>query len=459
MHFCCVPNCRNRSDQQSHLSFFHLPLKDKCLLKQWVCLIRRKDLPLHEHTRICSEHFVNAAGRRLRAGEVPSLQLPISSTTVSGRAIRRRSPKERPFVSMSNCSTQDGINNDFPPYSDTATQTDLDVSKLEKALSQLRKDKETLQLQVMNVRFRLANIAGDDSKIAFHTGFPSYDSLKAFYNFLGPAVNNLCYSYKNNEDDSDAKQKRCRPRSLPPLEEFFLTMVRLRLGLMEQDLAYRFGISQPTVSRIISTWINFIYLRLKELPLWPPKDLLHGNMPQKFKECYPTTRVIIDATEIYIEQPELPELQQMTFSNYKNDNTFKGIVGISPDGVVIFVSSLFPGCISDKELTRRCGILDLLEAGDSVMADRGFDINEDLILRGVGLNIPPFMRGKGQLSETEVVTTRRIASLRIHVERAMGRIKSYHIFDRALPATMTNIADRIFYVCCVLTNFQPPLCK
>ena len=202
-----------------------------------------------------------------------------------------------------------------------------------------------------------------------------------------------------------------------------------------------------------------MYVKLKEIPLWPPRKLLLSNMPKQFKEYYPTTRVILDATEIYVEQPDLPELQQMTFSNYKNDNTFKGIVGISPDGVVIFVSPLFPGCISDKDLTRRCGILDILEPGDSVMADRGFDIEEDLILRGVGLNIPPFMRGKKQLSENEVVTTRRIASLRIHVERAMGRIKNYHIFDRALPATMTTIADRIFFVCCMLTNFQSPLCK
>ena len=202
-----------------------------------------------------------------------------------------------------------------------------------------------------------------------------------------------------------------------------------------------------------------MYVKLKEIPLWPPRKLLLSNMPKQFKEYYPTTRVILDATEIYVEQPDLPELQQMTFSNYKNDNTFKGIVGISPDGVVIFVSPLFPGCISDKDLTRRCGILDILEPGDSVMADRGFDIEEDLILRGVSLNIPPFMRGKKQLSENEVVTTRHIASLRIHVERAMGRIKNYHIFDRALPATMTTIADRIFFVCCVLTNFQSPLCK
>ena len=130
---------------------------------------------------------------------------------------------------------------------------------------------------------------------------------------------------------------------------------------------------------------------------------------------------------MYIDQPKLPELQQMTFSNYKNSNTFKVLVGISPDGVITFVSALYPGSISDKELTRRSGIMDLLEPGDSVKADRGFDIEDDLILRGVHLNIPPFLRGKEQFSEKELVLTRRIASLRIHVERAMEQIKNFHI--------------------------------
>ena len=111
------------------------------------------------------------------------------------------------------------------------------------------------------------------------------------------------------------------------------------------------------------------------------------------------------------------------------------------------MSKLFAGSISDKELTKRSGLLDLLERGDSVMADRGFDIEEDLITRGVRLNIPPFLRGKEQFDEDEIITTKRIASLRIHVERAMERIKKFHIFDRVLPASLTDIADRLFYVC------------
>ena len=59
--------------------------------------------------------------------------------------------------------------------------------------------------------------------------------------------------------------------------------------------------------------------------------------------------------------------------------------------MVTFISDLYPGSISDKELTRRSGLLELLEPGDSVIADRGFDIEEDLALVGVRLNIPPFL--------------------------------------------------------------------
>ena len=172
-------------------------------------------------------------------------------------------------------------------------------------------------------------------------------------------------------------------------------------------------------------------------------------MPKCFKDLYPTTRVIIDATEVYIEKPSLLNLQYITFSNYKNNNTFKGLIGISPSGAITFVSSLFSVSISDKELTRQSGILALLEKGDSLLADRGFDIKADLILLGVELNIPLFLKGKSKLSEKEMVETRCITSVRIHVERAMEHIKNYHIFDKDIPSPLTNLADQIFCMFCI----------
>ena len=106
---------------------------------------------------------------------------------------------------------------------------------------------------------------------------------------------------------------------------------------------------------------------------------------------------------------------------------------------------------------RESGLHDLLETRDHVMADRGFDIEDDLYARGVKLNIPPFLCGKVQLDCSELIETRQIASLRIHVERAIERIKNFHFFDHVIPASQACIADQAFFVCVVLSNFCGPL--
>uniref|UniRef100_A0A1X7UUU6 DDE Tnp4 domain-containing protein n=1 Tax=Amphimedon queenslandica TaxID=400682 RepID=A0A1X7UUU6_AMPQE len=123
----------------------------------------------------------------------------------------------------------------------------------------------------------------------------------------------------------------------------------------------------------------------------------------------------------------------MTFSNYKNHNTYNVLTGISPIGVVTFVSKLFPGAISDKQFTLKSGLLELLERVDSVMADHGFDIQDQLMPLCVTLIIPAFSKAKVQLSNEELIETCRIATSRIHVERAMERMKNYHILERNIP--------------------------
>ena len=45
-----------------------------------------------------------------------------------------------------------------------------------------------------------------------------------------------------------------------------------------------------------------------------------------------------------------------------------------------------------------------------------------------------------------MIETRRIASAHIDVERAIERIKNFHIFDKALPSSLTDLSNQIFYV-------------
>ena len=70
--------------------------------------------------------------------------------------------------------------------------------------------------------------------------------------------------------------------------------------------------------------------------------------------------------------------------------------------------------------------MEKLQPEDAIMADKGFNM---LASKGVRVNVPPFMNDSGQFEEHELLETRRIASLRIHVERAIERINNYHIID------------------------------
>ena len=106
-------------------------------------------------------------------------------------------------------------------------------------------------------------------------------------------------------------------------------------------------------------------------------------------------------------------------------------------------------------LTRRSRLLDLLEKEDSVVANCGLNIQDDLTPLDVKVNIPPFLKGKTQ---EELVETHCIASLRLHIECAMERIKNYHIFDRTLPSLLTDIAEDTLFVCAVMCNFLPSMC-
>ncbi|KAL0994613.1 hypothetical protein UPYG_G00124870 [Umbra pygmaea] len=96
------------------------------------------------------------------------------------------------------------------------------------------------------------------------------------------------------------------------------------------------------------------------------------------------------------------------------------------------------------------------QPGDEVMADKGFLIKRMLSEVGATLIIPPLKKSP-QLSKEDTLKTQAIARLRILVERAIRRVKEYHIRDGLVPLSTVGFVNQLWAICCLLSNYQGPL--
>ena len=103
--------------------------------------------------------------------------------------------------------------------------------------------------------------------------------------------------------------------------------MKLRLNKTFRELAFFFGLTVSTVSEVFRTWISFLFYQLKELKIWQSRKVVDLHMPADFKKKFPSTRVIIDGTEVPIDKPGNVRDQCATWSSYKNRNTLKVLVG------------------------------------------------------------------------------------------------------------------------------------
>ncbi|KAL3884076.1 hypothetical protein ACJMK2_030298 [Sinanodonta woodiana] len=91
------------------------------------------------------------------------------------------------------------------------------------------------------------------------------------------------------------------------------------------------------------------------------------------------------------------------------------------------------------------------------MADRGSSIKEEPLLRRTRFAIPPGARGKEKMASRDVKITKKVANLRIHVERANNRLKMFQMLKETLPITLLPTIDDSINVIAALCTLLPPL--
>ena len=175
------------------------------------------------------------------------------------------------------------------------------------------------EFNFMSVKSRIDTITvsfkqfeGSDGDIHFYSGFQNASSFREFMTLAFCHAESMSYWSRNRhgnlpDGDEDSTQAANvstghTNRALSKEDELFLTPARLRLGLPLQHIANLFNISIATVSRVFTSWINLLYFVLGSINFWLPKHTIQETMPDSFRK-FPSTRVILDATEFKIQTP------------------------------------------------------------------------------------------------------------------------------------------------------------
>ncbi|XP_054709271.1 uncharacterized protein LOC129218977 [Uloborus diversus] len=443
---CCAYGCTNSNVKEvckaKKISFHLFPHSDAELKKKWEVNIKRENFTPSLTTRICSEHFEESCfeyqpfteKRLLKKDAVPTL-FSFSKPPNKKRKINKLSEvsdAQSGYDPGEGTSAGNRRTTSIPHSLDKETQTDIGFDLLIDELAVKHREIEELRRQSSSFDPNMMS----SSEVKAVTGFSKNTFIK-MYNFFN--LEKDFYSGKTAPD-----------------KQFLLFLCRLRTGLPLDFIAYIFQMSPSTASRIFTKATEVLYAKIQTVNIWPSREQVDEFMPFAFKKKYPKCRLIIDCTEIRIQQPSNPKEQQLTFSTYKNYNTMKALLGISPSGGITYISELWTGSISDKAAFLETDILQRLERGDVVLADKGFTIAAELESIGCELITPLFLRDKIQFDILERAYNKGVSNLRVHVERAISRIKNFNYFD-AIPYNSLHNLDELFHIATFLTNFYGPL--
>ena len=212
------------------------------------------------------------------------------------------------------------------------------------------------------------------------------------------------------------------------------------------------GVSEPPMQRLYASWMVFLSLLFNCINLRPAPGFLQTKMPRMFLETgHHLTDQLGNCTEFKLQHASNLDLNILTFSDYENTTTAKAYNGIAPHGGGLIFSDLYPGSISDSEITELSAAIDIVKEGHEFMTDKGFAIKELCATKGVFHNRPP-SKFSEQFTQVEAADNFDIASLRIHVERYIGRVREWGILNKIWSVQRMDLLNCTWKVRCHISK-------
>lgn len=242
-------------------------------------------------------------------------------------------------------------------------------------------------------------------------------------------------------------------------EVIIMTFMKLKQNLSYALLSALFNCCTPqNCSLRVHEMLSILHKLLKCAIPWPTMDEISRNMPICFK-IFEDVRIVLDCTEIAIQRPKKLCCQITTYSHYKGASTVKFMTGITPGGLISFISKPYGGRCSDKAIFDQSGLINLLDKNNAIMVDEGFLIDEVCIKNDIKLLRPPFLRDKRQFSHEEALLTASIARARVHIERSNQRLKNFKVLGGKMPNDLLSEVEEIFTIISAIVNLSAPILK
>ena len=226
-------------------------------------------------------------------------------------------------------------------------------------------------------------------------------------------------------------------------DQLLLTIIWLRVYPTHEVLAYLFGISDSTVSRIIARILPLLERAGRDTMRMPDPGRKRRRSLDELLSDTPELVVVIDSFEQKIQRPKDPDERDAYYSGKKKTHTLKSQIAVNEEtGEIVDVSESVPGPTADINLLEQSDLLNRLPEGVGAIGDLAYVGIEKLHPQGQAASPRRKPRGKPRPPEDRAHNT-AFSRRRIIVENTIGRLRRYQSLNQTDRQHRQKHASRV----------------